>query len=144
MTAKEMWNQFRKKENINVEYEAWAFGGDPDGLAQLVLQGTKTATASAFPLYAVENEPLPKVGDYSVILDSRNEAVCIVQITRVYVVPFCKVSSNHAYREGEGDRSLTYWRQIHKNFFTECLAKAGLEFNENIEVVCEEFELVFR
>lgn len=83
MTAKEMWNQFRKKENINVEYEAWAFGGDPDGLAQLVLQGTKTATASAFPLYAVENEPLPKVGDYSVILDSRNEAVC--KISKSYV-----------------------------------------------------------
>ena len=40
-------------------YEAWAFGGDPDKLAALVLDGVKTATASAYPMYALEKEPLP-------------------------------------------------------------------------------------
>mgnify|MGYP000597469916 CR=1 FL=1 len=34
------------------------FGVDPDLLAELVFKGEKTATASAFDLYALEDEPL--------------------------------------------------------------------------------------
>ncbi|MEE1251433.1 MAG: hypothetical protein UHU19_19720 [Lachnospiraceae bacterium] len=72
MTAEEMWQEFCQKKNIqNKTYEAWAFcGGGPaaDELAQLVLAGEKTATASAYDCYLAEGEALPKPGDYSVIL----------------------------------------------------------------------------
>ena len=37
-------------------------------------KGVKTATASAYPMYALEKEPLPEAGEYSVILDSREQA----------------------------------------------------------------------
>ena len=49
----------------------------------------------------------------------------------------------HAFKEGEGDRSLEYWREVHKKFFRECLEEYGLEFSENMKVVCEEFEVVY-
>ena len=29
-----------------------------------------------------------------------------------------EVSEEHAYKEGEGDRSLAYWRAVHEEFFT--------------------------
>ena len=139
MTAEEMW----KQSGLAGEYDAWSFGDDADGLAVLVSSGIKTATCSAYDLYEAEDEDLPQAGDTSVILDSRDEAVCIIRTTKVYTVPFDKVSAEHAFREGEGDRSLEYWRQVHEAFFREELSSAGLEFSGNSRVVCEEFEVVY-
>jgi len=144
MTAQEMWEVFVKEKNIeDAEYDAWAFGDDADKLADLVRCGIKTGTSSAYPLYEVENEPLPEASGYSVILDSKDEAVCIIENTKVYVVPFGEVSSDHAFKEGEGDRSLTYWRKVHEAFFSACMEEAGLAFDENMKVVCEEFRVVY-
>ena len=144
MTAQEMWNRYAGETGIiNTGYEAWAFGETPDELAALVVSGRKTATASAYPLYALEQEPLPRAGEYSVILDSREQAVCIIRTTRVYVTPFREIGADHARREGEGDLSLAYWRSVHERFFWEELAEAGLTFDEEMPVVCEEFACVY-
>lgn len=144
MNAKEMWKEFSEKIGVVAKYEAWQFGDDPDRLAGLVLCGKKTSTASALSFYAEENEPLPQAGEYSVILDMRDRAVCIIRTTKVYNEPFNAVSPEHAFKEGEGDRSLEYWREVHRRFFTEELKSIGLEFSEDMMVVCEEFELVYK
>ena len=143
MNAEEMWAQFAARSHVDAPYEAWAFGCDADKLAQLVLEGTKTATASAFPLYAVDQESLPEAGQYSVILDSNDEAVCIIRCTGVTMVPFSQVSEDHAYREGEGDRSLEYWRTVHREIFQRWMQEAQLTFSEDMPVVCETFRRVF-
>ena len=140
MTAEELWEQ----SGLAGTYEAWAFGEAPDKLADLVVQGIKTATCSAYDLYRINNEPLPKEGDYSVILNSREEAVCIIQTRRVYVTEFDKVSEEHAFQEGEGDRSLEYWRKVHESFLTKELASVHRSFDRNTKVVCEEFEVVYK
>ena len=101
MDAKTMWEQYAASKNIRAEYDAWCFGDDPDTLADLVLRGIKTATASAFPLYALDGEELPQAGEYSVILWNDGTAACIIQTTRVYTMPFCQVSAEQAYKEGE-------------------------------------------
>lgn len=126
MNAAEMWERFCEKSGIKADYDDWAFGGAPDALAELVLNGIKTATASAYPLYEQEQEPLPKAGDYSVILNTKGEAVCIIRTTKVYVVPFREVSADHAFREGEDDRSLESWREVHRDFFTREMNDEGL------------------
>lgn len=113
-------------------------------LAHLVVIGEKTATVSAYPLYKLENEPLPKVGAYSVVLDSNDNGICVIQTRKVTVVPFCEVTAEHAYKEGEGDKSLDYWREVHKKFFAECLNEVGLKFTSDMKVVCEEFSVVFK
>lgn len=143
MNAQQMWKAYSQMEQINADYEAWAFGDDADELARLVREGIKTATASAYPLYVLEGEELSKAGEYSVILDSQENAVCIIRTGNVYVVPFSEVSGEHARKEGEGDRSLAYWRQVHERFFKGELAEAGLTFDESVKVVCEEFEKVY-
>ncbi len=116
---------------------------DPDLLAELVFKGEKTATASAYDLYAVEDEPLPQEGTFDVVLDSKDQAVCIIEITKVSVQPFHQVSADHAFKEGEGDKSLAYWRQVHEEFFTEWLEEAGLTFTPGSKVVLEEFRKVY-
>ena len=140
MTAEELW----KDSGLTGSYEAWPFGENPDKLAELVVQGIKTATCSAYDLYQIMNESIPQAGDYSVILDSNEEAVCIIKTLKVYVTEFNDVSEKHAFKEGEGDRTLEYWRKVHRDFLTNELASVQREFNEHIKVVCEEFELVYK
>lgn len=145
MNAEEMWSEYKKtNNNIKDEYKAWGFGVDADLLADLVVRGEKTATASAYPLYEIENEPLPNVGEYNIILDSENKVICIIQTTKVYVVEFKEVSKEHAFKEGEGDKTLSYWKKCHKDFFEMCMTEVGKEFNEDMKVVCEEFKVVFK
>ena len=139
MTAEELW----KQSGLTGNYEAWSFGEAPDKLADLVIQGIKTATCSAYDLYQINDEPLPQAGDYSVILNSGEEAVCIIKTLKVYVTDFNKVSEEHAFKEGEGDRSLEYWRMVHVNFLTNELASVHKSFDNQTKVVCEEFEVVY-
>ena len=104
----------------------------------------KTATASAVPVYEHSGEAIPKAGDFSVLLNSGGEARCVIRTTRVTVVPFAQVSAEQPFLEGEGDRSLAYWREAHRRFFTGEMASIQAVFTEAMPVVCEEFEVVFR
>lgn len=140
MNAKELWN----KSGLIGEYEAWAFGDSPDKLLDLVLKGIKTATSSAYDLYIEENIDIPKVNDYSVLLDSNNNALCIIRNIKVSIKSFDEVDEEFAYKEGEGDKSLAYWRKVHEEFFTNELKTINKEFNNKIKVVLEEFELVYK
>ena len=53
------------------------------------------------------------------------------------------MSAEHAYKEGEGDKSLTYWRQVHEACFAEWLKEVGLTFTPESKVVLEEFRKVY-
>ena len=144
MKPQEMWNAYKQiNPSIGDEIDAWAFGVEADLLADLVLKGEKTATASAYDLYALADEALPQEGTFDVILDSQDQAVCIVEVTKVSVQPFHQVSADHAYKEGEGDKSLAYWRQVHEEVFTEWMSEAGLTFTPDSKVVLEEFRKVY-
>lgn len=143
MTAEQMWESFTRETGIQAAYEAWPYGAAPDELAQLTLDGVKTATASAYDLYLVEGEPIPQPGQYSVVLDAAEQAVCVIRTEQVSVVPFSRVTQRQAWKEGEGDRSLAYWRRVHEEFFRMELAAIGLSFSEEMLVVCEEFTKVF-
>ncbi len=144
MKAEEMWRLFSKQAGItHNHYDSWAYGEQADELADLTVKGKKCATSSALVFYELENEPLPKVKDYSVILNAREEAVCIVQTTKVSIVPFCEVTKAHAYKEGEGDRTLAYWQRVHRDFFTKDFQQVNLTFTDTCKIVCEEFQVVF-
>ena len=135
-------NSLSKEERENTHIERYSFGNTPemeDELAQLVSKGEKKATTSLLALYDPDNERIPEKGDLNIILDSKGNEVCVTRNTRVYSVPFREVSEKHAFMEGEGDKSLDYWRKVHIKFFKE---EFGDKFNENMEVLCEEFELV--
>ncbi len=139
MRAEELWEQ----SGLTGDHEAWAFSDVPDKLAKLVMDGIKTATCSSYDVCLVQGEAIPKVGDYSIILDSGGDAVCIIQTVKVTVLPFCEVSVEQAYKEGEGDKSLAYWRQIHEKFLRKELASVGKDFDEDALVICEEFRVVY-
>lgn len=125
--------------------DAWAFGATAahaDELLALVLDGTKTGTATAMQDVEADGESVPEVGQVSVILDGRDQPRAVIVTTAVEVVPFSAVSAEHAHSEGEGDRTLGAWREIHEGFWREhCQGADG--FSEDMLVVCERFEMVF-
>ncbi len=128
-------------------YTAWHFCDnetDADELAELVRSGRKRATASSLWVYEHDSQSLPKVGDHSVILDWKGKARCIIQTTRIDLMPYEEVTEEFAWTEGEGDRSLAYWREGHRRFFTRELEAIGLAFSPRMPVVCERFEVVFK
>ena len=88
-------------------------------------------------------DEIPKVGDYSVILNSKDEAVCVIKDYDVYIRPFGDVPPFHAYAEGEGNRSLEYWRNVHTSFFKECLDETDMPFNQESKIICEKFSVEY-
>src|ERR671911_2056241 len=111
-------------------YVAEAWGDSPrlaEELGAVIVAGTKTATCSALREYEAEGSALPEVGSKTIVLDGNNNPLCIVETTEVAVCPYDDVDARFAYEEGEGDRSLEYWREAHWRFFSRPLPEISRE-----------------
>lgn len=138
------WSRFVAETGIDGAYDAWAFGdpNDPKAatdLALLVRDGPKRATTGVLSEYAAEGEPLPQSGELSVILNGDGDPVCVIRNTEVEISAFGDVDPAYAWDEGEGDRSLGYWRAEHRAVFE----SVGLEINNDTELVLLRFELLW-
>ncbi|MEG0774701.1 ASCH domain-containing protein [Clostridium sp.] len=150
--AKEFWMKYLESigEDLNTTNKtaiAWYFCDNQESavkLAELVKAGTKKATASLYYWYNLAKEPLPKEGEYSVITDYTGEPQCIIKTTKITIVPFKEVTEDFARAEGEGDKSLEQWKEIHVRYFSKELKEIGKEFSKDMEVLCEEFELIYK
>ena len=114
---------------------SFAFGDGPelaDELLDLVIKGVKTATCST------EDEPnTSTAGERWIVLDGRGQARCVIESTEVTYRRYNEVDAAFACDEGEGDRSLAYWRSAHRNYF----GRQG-KFSEDMMLMCERFRLV--
>jgi uncharacterized protein YhfF len=113
----------------------FAFGDSPelaDELLGLVVKGIKTATCST-----VDEPNTPTPGEHWVVLDGRGEPRCVIESTEVAYRRFNEIDAAFAYDEGEGDRSLAYWRIAHRAYFS----RLG-RFSEDMMLMCERFRLV--
>lgn len=144
------WAEFAKATGGADEerfYEAFLFGDSEDmanELAELVLQGTKRATAAALWAYEAEGQRLPQPGDLSIVTDWSGKPLCVIETQSLEVVPFRQVTAEFAATEGEGDGSLAFWQRAHREFFSRECAAAGREFTESMQVVCERFAVRYR
>lgn len=137
------WQAFCEREGLeNIRYtEAFQFGEKPDWLASLVLEGKKTATCSSYPLYELDGDPLPQVGDYQIVLNSQDEPVAIIRSVAIDIYPFHEVPVDFALAEGEG--TYAEWKEAHVQFFGSLLPQYHLVFTEDMLTVCDRFERVY-
>lgn len=127
-------------------FQVWYFGDGPDladELCELVLDGTKTATAALVWEAEADPDTAPFPGGYSVVTDFAGAPRCIIRTTEIRVVEFDEVDANFAFDEGEGDRSLDYWRQVHWDYFAKRCVELGNVPDLKMPVICERFELLF-
>jgi len=142
--SEEFWAEFVENTGIDGPYEAWAFG---DGslsdlateLALLVRDGPKRATAGLASEYEAGGESLPKAGDLSLILDGHGTPVCVIRTTRVEIRRFSDVDEAFAWDEGEGDRTLEWWRRAHERFFE----GLGIKIDQDTLMMLEHFDLLW-
>jgi len=123
-------------------FDAFAFGdsaGLADELAALVVAGRKRATTGLVAGYEAEGEPLPTPGEFGVVLNGEGNPVAMICTCEVTVRPFSDVDETFAWDEGEGDRSLRFWRDAHRRFF----GRSGTAFSDDSPVVCERFDLLY-
>lgn len=116
---------------------------DANECLELVLKNVKKATSPSLLGLQLRNEPLPKIGDFLVITDWDGKAKCIVKTTTVKLKPMFSIDEAYAQKEGEGDKSLAYWKKTHWDYYTRELAEFNREPRESMIVVCQEFVKVF-
>lgn len=151
-SVKMMWEMFLEKigenpVNTELKYTSWHFCDnkiDADDLVELARIGIKRATASLFLLYDFEGDRVPEAGDISILTDWDGNARCVIKNVRVSILPFKDITEEHARIEGEGDKTLEYWRRAHRGIFEADAESTGEVFNEDMLVVFEEFEVVFK
>lgn len=151
-SVRKMWGNYLTYIGDNIDsttknYTSWHFCDDEksaNNLATLVIDGIKKGTTSLYDLYKIDNEPIPAAGEYSIITNWDGLAQCIIKSKKIFIIPFKDVDEELASIEGEGDKSLKYWRDVHIEFFTRELKSLNIEFKEDMLVVFEEFELVYK
>lgn len=127
-------------------FDAWSFCDnkeDANELGDLVKAGIKTATCSLIWAYEIEKEELPRVGDLSIITNWEGEPLCIIETIEAQVKAFNEVDDRFAYDEGEGDRSLAYWRAVHWEAFSRECSDIGCKPAETMPLLCERFRVIF-
>ena len=103
-------------------------------LLNLVTKGVKRATAHK--ALDVERYKFTgrQVGDYWVIVTTDIELKFPVCVDEVEV--------DFAAREGKGDSSLAYLRDVHRDYFFAQCADLAVEWRQDMPTVCEGFELI--
>ncbi len=128
ITGLEQWHFAMTKEAANY-------------LLSLVLQGEKRATSSSLWGYEIEGEPIPEIGQRSVITDWDENPKCVIETVNVRILPYQEIPFALAKLEGEDD-TLESWRNHHEEFFTEEGKLVGYTFAPHMPVVFEEFEVI--
>ncbi|MET9021003.1 ASCH domain-containing protein [Actinopolymorpha sp. NPDC004070] len=126
---------------------AFAFPGPlRDRLVAAILAGTKTTTTSLLVEYERAREPLPAIGDRSVVIDSADRPVAVIETTDVQVVPLEDVDEDHAADEGEGHTTVEAWRADHEDFWhseqaREAFGDPDFTVSDSTPVVLERFHV---
>jgi uncharacterized protein YhfF len=99
-------------------------------LAALVVAGRKRATVWD----ASEGNPTEPGKRWVVTAGER--PVAVIETVTVHRCSFSNIDADFAFEEGEGDRSLTFWKAVHETFF-----KTAGYFAPDMMLWCETFRL---
>lgn len=112
--------------------------------ADLIMRGEKHASCSMKHWYSYEGEAMPEVGHLQVVTNWDGKPLCIIEITSVTECQYCDVSAEFAAAEGEGDKTLAWWREAHWAFFSAECEELDIEPTEDMLLVLERFKVVYQ
>jgi uncharacterized protein YhfF len=143
----DFWDKFKSETGIESNFaDAWGFGDNPelmDELLSYILIGKKRSSTSLLKESELQGYPLDKVGDYNIILNGKEEPVAVIKTISVRRVKYRNVDAEHAYWEGEGDRTLETYFLEHDNYYQRVGDTLGFEFDKDMLVDLVRFELVY-
>ena len=148
-SAQALWEEFvSKNPRVKGQYPFRVFHFYDTEIAadqsvSLVGQGTKRAYSQALLQLQLDEGILPRVGGYSIVTEWSRKARYVLQTTSMKFIPLFSVHEEHARLEGEGDKSLGYWRKTHWQIWARQLAKHGRIPKPPMMVVFERFEKLY-
>lgn len=117
---------------MNNKLKTWHFKVNNDELVKLVLSGSKTVTSCIY-----NKNLLRKIGNREILIFDNEKQACITVIKKIIITEFKDVTEELAFLEGEGDKSLEYWKKVHFEYFKSIKP----DFNENDKILFEIFEV---
>ena len=86
-------------------------------MAALVRQGIKSRDVLGLMGCEKDQIMFPQKGDLSIVLDGNGNPVLVIEPLVLSLFRSMKFLSNSPFEEGEGNRTLGYWRMAHENYF---------------------------
>jgi uncharacterized protein YhfF len=105
--------------------------GMEERLAALIIAGRKRATVWNG---TAANETAPGLQWVVTVAD---RPVCVIETLQVERRRFDQINASFAFEEGEGDRTLDFWRIVHEDYF-----RNEGHFVPEMELWCEQFRLI--
>ena len=143
----DFWEKVKLETGITGDFtDAWGFGDNPELMDELlgyVLNGIKQTSTSLHIESELEGWPMEHEGEYNIILDGRNMPAPVIKTMSVRRVKYRDVDADHAYWEGEGDRTLETYFLEHDKYYLRRGEALGFEFNKDMLVDLNRFELVY-
>jgi uncharacterized protein YhfF len=145
------WNHYleitphlKNLQDLHVEANPAGNFAITDELIALYLKGKKYAGSSLVEDFVTAGDPLPKVGNYWIVLGSDQSPKLILKTIKVEINKFGKLPERIAIAEGEGDLSLNYWHQVHTELYSPYLEKWNVKDINEAHVITEFFEIVYK
>ena len=120
-------------------------------LVELVVAGTKTATAGLLVEMELDGETVPTPGMREAVIDADGAFVGVIETTECRILRMADVDDEFASDEGEGFADAADWRVAHERFFASYLAElrdrlgdAEWSLTADTLIVCQRFRLVER
>ena len=148
-SARNMWGDYLDKHLEDAFVDApkvirfYDNEKDANESVDLVIKDVKKAASHSLLGLQSRKEALPKIGDFLVITNWEGKAKCIVKTTAVKLKPYFSIDEPYVRKEGEGDKSLSYWKKKHWEYYSRELAEFNRLPRESMIVVCQEFEKVY-
>ncbi len=150
--VQDFWNAFLAQSDDPQDaearfFEAFQIGAteeDADEGAHLIDLGAKTATSTLLWEIEVDGSRMPSEGDLSIVLNGRNEPICVVETMWLAVQPFSLADEKFACEYGEWDCTLPTWRKECWAYYSEQCEALGRSPSEEMPLVCERFRVIFR
>jgi uncharacterized protein YhfF/N-acetylglutamate synthase-like GNAT family acetyltransferase len=130
----------------------WGFaspGPLREKLTSLAFGGGKVVTSDLLVNYELAGEPIEQPGDISVLLDSNEQPLAMIEDVRSTVIRLADMIDQDAIDEGEGYADAAAFRTSHEDFWNgdidelrDGLGDPGFTITDDTPIVVERFRIV--
>ncbi len=145
---KDFWNRFRQRCPQAPEDAPQAFHfcdnqTDADECANLVVSGQKQATAASLAEMEINGYQISEPGDYWIVTNYDGRPRAVIQTRSVEVKALGDADDQFAWDEGEGDRSLAWWKKAHLAYFRRVLKGTDVPVDDSLAIAFERFDTLY-
>lgn len=141
MKYNEMWNEFICKNDIGDDVDYGVFEYEKEDIDN-VLNGSLCAEISPYDVIRYNDYAIPFVGDYNIIIDDKENAICVIKTNRVDMIPFIDIKEQMAKKLGFD--SIENFRERYKKILASELKEIKENYKDEAVCVIEEFEVVYK